>query len=654
MEDYEIHSIPLSVSVWRRKVERFLEASQLRLDEVDYYAVVTDSDESEILAGGGLQGDIIKCIAVSEHLRDAHLSNALISHLISEAAHRGYQSVKVFTKPQNQIVFESLGFRLIGEAPLAILMENGKGIGKYKKYLQQIAQNVLTENNNLASENTSGNSITTASSSSDKVISETSSGNSKSLAPCPLPLAPNTPLASETGIIVMNANPFTLGHRYLIQQAARQVGHLFVIPVKENRSLFPYAERKAMIEAGCKDLENVTICEGSDYAISAATFPTYFLKQLSDATDTQMLLDIDVFARHIAPALGASVRFVGSEPNDALTRRYNELMLEKLPCVKVIERSKQNGQAVSASLVRKALSEGRFAEASVLVPPTTLPYLLAQLACDALLQELNTTPKPGLVDCHDNGAHKDMDFKLMIRSINALRPFFVQLAQAGLRGDLSHATISTIGIEAEEAMLKATHGVNTHRGALFSMGLAVAAAASQGCGAIHANRLQTTIAQIAQTFPDTKDTHGSNAVSQYQAKGALAMAREGYQLLFSDWMEFYRGERRGFSGEWREESGEWRVERGEWREESGERKAQNAELKTLLRIMSQLDDTNILHRCGPEVGQRVKAEAAAMLNDFCIEKIEAMNQRYSNENISPGGAADMLALTIFIYNITAN
>ena len=216
MVDYEIHSVPMSMPLWRRKVERFLETNQLRLDEVDYYAIVTEPDGDDILAGGGLQGDIIKCIAVSEQLRDAHLSNRLISHLISEAAQRGHHSVKVFTKPQNRQVFESLGFRLVGEAPLAILMENGHGMEDYKKYLQDISLSTL-----------------------------------------PSPLSPlHSSLSIKTGIIVMNANPFTLGHRYLIEQAAQQVDHLFIIPVKEERSLFPYAERKAMIEQSLSTLRS--------------------------------------------------------------------------------------------------------------------------------------------------------------------------------------------------------------------------------------------------------------------------------------------------------------------------------------------------------------------------------------------------------------
>ncbi len=613
--------------LWRRKVERFLETNQLRLDEVDYYAIVTEPDGDDILAGGGLQGDIIKCIAVSEQLRDAHLSNRLISHLISEAAQRGHHSVKVFTKPQNRQVFESLGFRLVGDAPLAILMENGHGMEDYKKYLQDISLSTLPSP--LSTLHSSLSSL-------------------------------HSPLSTKTGVIVMNANPFTLGHKYLIEKAAAEVDHLFIIPVKEERSLFPYAERKAMIEQSLSTLrstrrgafvakrrknsplstKNGAVLSGSDYAISAATFPTYFLKQLSDAADTQMLLDIDIFCRHIAPALGATVRFVGSEPTDALTRRYNELLAEQLPKyglrLKEIPRLQTEQAPISATTVRSLMAQGMFVEATKLVPPTTIPYLLAHLACDALQQELDTTPKPGLVDQHDSGAHADMDYRLMQRSIHALRPYFVQLAQVAQQGPLTHPVVSAIGIEAERAMLAATGGVNTHRGALFSMGLAIVAAGSSLSEhseySEHSDNselserptpssLQSAIAQLAQTFPDTQGTHGSRAVSQYQAKGAMAMAREGYEQLFCDWLPFLRNLK-----------------------QQGDSYALH---KTLLRIMSQLDDTNILHRCGAEVASRVKAEAADLLTHFSTDALDDMNRRYSAENISPGGSADMLALTIF-------
>ena len=443
----------------------------------------------------------------------------------------------------------------------------------------------------------------------------------------------------------MNCNPFTLGHRYLIEQAAKQVERLFVMVVREDCSLFAYAERKAMVEQGVTHLENVTVIDGSEYAISQATFPTYFLKRLDDAADTQMLLDLDLFRRHIAPALGATVRFVGTEPTDRLTRRYNQLMHEVLADVRETVRLEKDGNAVSASRVRKAMEQGDMSTIRQLVPPTTLPYIIAHLATQALQAELDTTPKPGLVDKDNNGAHRDMDYALMQRSIDTLHPYFVKLALLGCADALpTHTSIRDIGIEAEKAMLSATNGVNTHKGALFSMGLAVVASAHEE-RKIAANEeqilkernggedvlvsLQTTIKALAASFPDTNGTHGSKAKLLSKGttaiKGALDNAREGYEMLFAEWLPFY-------------------IER---------RKERDAHTlhKTLLRIMCDLDDTNVIYRTDLATAEEVKQEARALLDSFAEAALKDMDRRYTARNISPGGAADMLSLTIFIGSI---
>lgn len=444
---------------------------------------------------------------------------------------------------------------------------------------------------------------------------------------------------------MVNCNPFTLGHRYLIEQAAKQVERLFVMVVREDCSLFAYAERKAMVEQGVAHLENVMVIDGSEYAISQATFPTYFLKRLDDAADTQMLLDLDLFHRHIAPALGATVRFVGTEPTDQLTRRYNQLMHEVLADVRETARLEKEGNAVSASRVRKAMEQGDMSTIRQLVPPTTLPYIIAHLATQALQAELDTTPKPGLVDKDNNGAHRDMDYALMQRSIDTLHPYFVQLARLGFADTLpTHTAIRDIGIEAEKAMLAATNGVNTHKGALFSMGLAVVAAAHEG-RKIAANEeqilkernggedvlvsLQTTIKALAASFPDTNGTHGSKAKLLSKGttaiKGALDNAREGYEMLFAEWLPFY-------------------IER---------RKEHDAYTlhKTLLRIMCDLDDTNVIYRTDLATAKEVKQEARALLDNFSNAALKDMDRRYTARNISPGGAADMLSLTAFIGSI---
>ena len=645
----EIQTLNPATPRQRQRIEAFLKRNGLRIDDMNYYAAMLD-DDGEMIAGGGLKDDVIKCVAVDDAHKGEAIANTLVSHLISHANQEGYGCIKLFTKPKNRQLFESLSFRLLAEAPEAILMETGiGGISNTVEALKKIKEESekYKEYNKECKED------------SKECRENTSSLNTST------PQHLNTTM-QPTGCIVMNCNPFTLGHRYLIEQAAKQVERLYVMVVREDCSLFAYTERKAMVEQGVADIENVSVIDGSDYAISRATFPTYFLKRLDDAADTQMLLDLDLFRRHIAPALGATVRFVGTEPTDQLTRRYNQLMHEALKDVREINRLEKDGNAVSASRVRKAMEEGDMNTIRQLVPPTTLPYIIAHLATQALQAELDTTPKPGLVDKDNNGAHRDMDYALMQLSINTLHPYFVRLAFLGFADTLpSHTVIRDAGIEAEKAMLEATNGVNTHKGALFSMGLAVVAAAYEEKKAAankevrgkereeeYLSSLQLTIKALAASFPDTSGTHGSKAKQLSNGtttiKGALDNAREGYEKLFAEWLPFYNERRKSHDA--------------------------HALHKTLLRIMCDLDDTNVIYRTNVATAEEVKQEARALLASFeeayaaedkekCASAIEEkcasaellalkdMDRRYTERNISPGGAADMLSLTVFIGSI---
>ena len=637
----EIQTLNPTTPRQRQRIEAFLKRNGLRFDDMHYYAAVTD-DDGEMIAGGGLKGNVIKCVAVDDAHKGEAIANTLISHLIAHANEEGYSNVMLFTKPKNRQLFESLSFRLLAEAPEAVLMETGIGginntveqlkkikeeSEKYKEYNKECKEDSkeCKENSEECKEEEKTNLNTSTSQhlniSTPQHLNITTPQH---LNPStPQPLTTTTPLR---GVVVMNCNPFTLGHRYLIEQAAKQVERLFVMVVREDCSLFTYAERKAMVEQGVAHLENVMVIDGSEYAISQATFPTYFLKRLDDAADTQMLLDLDLFRRHIAPALGTTVRFVGTEPTDRLTRRYNQLMHEVLADVREIVRLEKEGNAVSASRVRKAMEQGDMSTIRQLVPPTTLPYIIAHLATQALQAELDTTPKPGLVDKDNNGAHHDMDYALMQRSIDTLHPYFVKLALLGCADALpTHTSIRDIGIEAEKAMLSATNGVNTHKGALFSMGLAVVAAAHEK----NTDSLQTTIKALAASFPDTNGTHGSKAKLLSKGtttiKGALDNAREGYEMLFAEWLPFY-------------------IERRK------ERDAYTLH-KTLLRIMCDLDDTNVIYRTDLATAEEVKQEARALLDSFSKAALKDMDRHYTTRNISPGGAADMLSLTIFIGSI---
>ena len=621
---------------FRRQVETFLSASALRLESVEDFFCILREDGS-IAAGAGLSGDLIKCVAVDLAERSKGLIAPLVSHIIGVAAERGITNLKVFTKPENEAVFTSLGFHTIARAPLAILLENGHGLEDYLAHVS--------------------------------CHPERSEGS--------------------IGVIIMNANPFTLGHKYLIEKASEQVDKLFVIPVKEDLSLFPYSERLGMIRSGCEGL--ATVLDGSDYQISAATFPTYFLKDLSEASETQMLLDLDLFGRHIASALGATVRFVGSEPTDPLTARYNELMKEVLPTfgISVVEIPRLDcggdNSSVSASQVRKALQEGNFRLAAALTPPSTWPYLVAELMARALRMELDTPLKPGLVDKDSNGAHSDMDYALMSGSIEVIRRSFIR--HMPLVND-----IVAFGKAVEEDVLEYTGGVNTYRGAIFALGLAAISALDITCNSqlgdyqddklmclvdnsqttsanlltdsslcCTAAKLSDWIANLSGQIAPGNDSHGANAVKEFGVKGALQLAQEGYKPLFEDWLPFYRCAEpsagadglRPYSAAASEAKREWTRpcpdSTAALRLRSGTAEPLQ---KTLLKIMSTLDDTCVIHRVGYERAQEVKIEAKALLEDFSEEGLREMKKRYDAEGISPGGAADMLALTILIDSLT--
>ena len=636
-----VREIPISNAFFRHRVESFLLANSLRLEKVDAYYAILDEDEN-ILAGAGISGDVIKCVAVSEEQRSSGMMLPLISHIISLSEGR---KLKVFTKPDYRVVFESLGFSQIAAAPKAILLEYGRGLVEYCAYLSSQRR-------------------------------------------------------GEGGcIIVMNANPLTLGHVDLVYKAAERYGQVYVIPVREDVSLFSYEERLGMMRSVLSS-ERVQVLEGSAYQISAATFPTYFLKDLSEASETQMLLDIDLFARHISPSLGARVRVAGSEPYDSLTAEYNSLLASNLPLYGLefaeLPRFCLGGRPVSASAVRAALDAGSFGEASKMVPPECWPYLLSALAERALTQELELPLKPGLVCPGDSGAHSDMDEVKMQASIRAIRPFFSRMALAE-----DAVALQRLGIDAEEAMMAATGGVNTHRGAIYSLGLALNAAretlnAAQAAlnaaqaslnaaqASLNAARaaisgremqgvdfqgfMQNNLCKIAQvissnplmhselhftsrfspsatstalasasplpkhTAPSANPAPSASPASSAPSrpaglKDARAMALGGYREVFEYWQPYLR-------------------------KMLAEYPRETALQRTLLRIMSTLDDTCILRRAGLERLGKVKSEAREVLSAPDFENaLKELCRRCSAEGISPGGAADMLSLTIFIDSI---
>lgn len=202
----------------------------------------------------------------------------------------------------------------------------------------------------------------------------------------PLPFSELSPwlekiskLRPKIGSIVMNCNPFTLGHRYLIEQSSAKVEKLFIFVVEEDKSIFPFADRIELVRKGTADLHNVTVLPSGKFIISSLTFTYYFEKSELQDRVIDPSMDVQIFGEYIAPALGINVRFAGEEPLDNITRQYNETMARLLPQYgvdfQVIPRKETDGGVISASRVRKLLEENNFEEIKRLVPITTFDYL---------------------------------------------------------------------------------------------------------------------------------------------------------------------------------------------------------------------------------------------------------------------------------------
>ena len=192
--------------------------------------------------------------------------------------------------------------------------------------------------------------------------------------------------AGETsGAIVMNCNPFTNGHRLLVERAAREVNRLFILVVEEDRSFFRFKDRLEMVRAGVADLKNVVVAPSGRFVISSLTFPEYFMKDYVKEKDFDVSSDVRTFAEQIAPRLGVTVRFAGEEPFDPVTANYNKCMAELLPKYGMQFReiprfSGVDGRPISATEVRRLLAAGDWKALAARVPETTLAILKERYA----------------------------------------------------------------------------------------------------------------------------------------------------------------------------------------------------------------------------------------------------------------------------------
>ena len=268
---------------------------------IDYTAGVYN-DNGKLVATGSLKEDMIQGIAVDPAFQGEDLTAKVFTHLIQVTDR---ESLYLFTKPDKVQQFVGLGMRHVATArPYAGLLEWGKeGVKEFQEHIAQFA-------------------------------------------------------GGQASCLVMNCNPFTLGHRYLIEKAASESSRVFVFVVEENASLFSFEDRLNMVRMGTADLENVVVLGGGRYMISDVTFPSYFTKE-EDFAKAHTAMDAEIFASCIAPVLNVNRRYVGTEPNSAVTAVYNEALKKRLPRAGVevveVDRLEVGGEVVSASKVRELL-----------------------------------------------------------------------------------------------------------------------------------------------------------------------------------------------------------------------------------------------------------------------------------------------------------
>ena len=304
-----------------KELELYLRTFDLKLDAADELYVLKEGHE--IIASGCISGKILKCIAVKKN--ENNLINTVMTFLINKAYELGHHELFIYTKPESSHSFEYFGFKKIISTENVVLMENKiHGIDHYTNSLKKLKTDGLV------------------------------------------------------GSVVVNCNPFTLGHRHLIEFAASKCDHLHVFVVWEDESTFPNEVRYKLIEEGIKDLHHITMHKGGDYIITNATFPSYFLKDDLQKTVEHATLDLNLFSKKIAPALNIKLRFVGEEPFNQTTALYNDVMKQVLPRsdIEVVEikRKKFDSLAISASTVRELIYRTDDSLINI-VPKSTYDYL---------------------------------------------------------------------------------------------------------------------------------------------------------------------------------------------------------------------------------------------------------------------------------------
>ncbi len=299
--------------------------SQTEIAKLDQTLALFEDDE--MLGTGSLAGNILKYIAVKTQ-DGGSAFNKIVSQLINLAAAKGFFHLFVFTKAKYVLSFQSVGFKKIVANNEAAVLENGSNL--IDDYLKTI------------------------------------------------PKVPNQ-AKQKIAAIVMNANPFTKGHRYLVERAANENDYLYIFVVSTDVSLFNSHERRKLVEQGTADLKNVIVVDGNEYMVSYATFPAYFLAAGDSVINYQTKLDALIFKERIAPVLNIKTRYLGEEPFSKTTGIYNRVLKQILPpvvAVKILARAETETKIViTATKVRQLIAQDELPLLAAFLPKTTLKFV---------------------------------------------------------------------------------------------------------------------------------------------------------------------------------------------------------------------------------------------------------------------------------------
>lgn len=296
--------------------------------------------KGELVGTGSHQGRILKYIAVAPKFRDT-TAFALIVTCLTEKLLKIYKHTFVFTRPENAVRFKGLGYNeIVSAPPLFTVLEFGfESIYTFQNYLRTLIRPANT---------------------------------------------------ASVAAVVVNCNPFTNGHKFLIEKAAKENEVVYLFVVEEERSAFPFSVRWELIHKGTRHLTNVVMVRGGMYVVSGSIFPSYFLRceEINDVMQKQAELDVTLFAKYIVPVLAIKKRYVGTEMYCKTTEAYNIAMKSILPSygVEVIEvERKSTGNStfdspdyISASKVRQAIRENRLDDVTDFLPDPTREFLFSE------------------------------------------------------------------------------------------------------------------------------------------------------------------------------------------------------------------------------------------------------------------------------------